>query len=94
MAEENEIMLEHDIGSSATAAAATATTAATSAESAATTATETAAAAVAHSHATARPGETLAAARGMTLSCSSRTDIAQGIAASPTRRSLRYTFPA
>src|SRR5262245_43295979 len=94
MAEENKIVLEHDIGSPATAAAATATPAATSAESAATSATETAATAAAHSHAATGPGETLTAARGMTLSCSSGADVAQCVAASSTRRPLRSTFGA
>src|SRR5262245_11291702 len=91
MAEENEIVLEHDIGSSAAAATA-ATTAATAAESATTSATESTTAA--HSHATARPGEACTPARGVTLSNSSGADVAKCVAASSTRGPLRSTFSA
>jgi hypothetical protein len=92
MTEENEIVLEHDIGSSAAAAATATTTAATSAESTPTAATESTAAA--HSHTTACPGEALTAARGVTLSNSSGADVAKCVAASSTRRPLRSTFSA
>ena len=59
---------------------------------AATAASESTPTAAAHSHAAARPGEALTAARGMTLSCSSGADVAQCVAASSTRRPLRSTF--
>src|SRR5262245_39993688 len=76
MPEQNDIVLDHDVGPSAAAATTTAT-----AEAAATTATYS------HAAAAAGAGEACTAARGVALSNSTGPHIAKGVAASA-RRSL------
>jgi hypothetical protein len=96
--EKNDIVLEHDIGSSAAASATAATTEAattTATEAAATATTESATATHAQATATTRAREACTSARGMTLSDSSGANVAKCVAAaSPTSRSLRSTFSA
>src|SRR5262245_15956901 len=90
MPEENDIVLDHDVGPSpAAATAATATTPTATAEAATTATAEAAATTATYSHAAAAAGagEACTAARGVALSNSTGPHIAKGVAASA-RRSL------